>query len=80
LAPLPILDPRWAHHVQPLPTPQDAPFELWIMDRDGSNARRLDPSDAAALTALGCVSCAYPSTGGVDLGLPAPIAFWMPAR
>ena len=62
------------------PTPSDAPFELWVMDRDGGNVRQLDPSDAAALTALGCVSCAYPSTGGVDLGLPAPIAFWVPAR
>jgi dipeptidyl aminopeptidase/acylaminoacyl peptidase len=62
------------------PTPQDAAFELWVMDRDGGNMRQLDPSDAAALTALGCVSCAYPSTGAIDLGLPSPIAFWVPAR
>jgi hypothetical protein len=62
------------------PTPQDAAFELWVMDGDGSNAQQLDPSDAAALTALGCGSCAYPGTNAIDLGLPSPIAFWVPAR
>ena len=62
------------------PAPQDAAFELWVMDRDGSNAQRLDPSDAAALTALGCVSCAYPGTNAAELGLPSPIAFWVSAR
>lgn len=60
--------------------PSDAPFELWVMDRDGSKARQLDPSDAATLTALGCVSCAYPTTNAFDLGLPSPIAFWIPAK
>ncbi len=49
------------------------------MDRDGSNAQQLDPSDTPALTALGCVSCAYPGTTTIDLGLPSPIAFWVPA-
>ena len=31
----------------------------WIAD--GNNATRLDPSNAAALTALGCVACPYPA-------------------
>lgn len=56
------------------------PFELWIMDRDGSHARQLDPLDAAALTTLGCVVCAYPSANSVEIGLPSPIAFWISSR
>ncbi|HET6745397.1 MAG TPA: hypothetical protein VFH90_06040 [Candidatus Limnocylindria bacterium] len=40
-------------------------WQLWVMDSDGSNATRLDPSDPAALTAIGCVSCPYPGVSGV---------------
>jgi Tol biopolymer transport system component len=54
-------------------------FELWVMDADGSNATRLDSSDAVALTALGCVACPYPGTTYHDTGIPS-FAYWIPAR
>jgi hypothetical protein len=47
------------------------------MDSDGSNAARLDPSDAAALTALGCVVCTYPAMTDYDV---PNFAYWIPAR
>ena len=57
--------------------PEDL-FELWVMDADGSDATRVDSSDAAALTALGCVVCAYPAR---PLNNADPsFAFWIPAR
>lgn len=55
----------------------EAEFELWVMDPDGSNAARLDPSDAAALTALGCVVCTYPAMTDYDV---PNFAYWIPAR
>ena len=61
------------------PAHEEDPFELWVMDTDGSNATRVDPSDAAALTALGCVACPYPGTTYHDTGVPV-FAFWIPAR
>jgi Tol biopolymer transport system component len=62
------------------PAPGETVLQLWVMDRDGGNATRLDPSDAATLTAIGCVSCPYPATDiGEWPGLPS-IGFWMPAR
>jgi Tol biopolymer transport system component len=62
------------------PAAGETVMQLWVMDRDGSNATRLDPSDAASLTAIGCISCPYPATDLGDWpGLPT-IAFWMPAR
>ena len=61
------------------PAHEEDPFELWVMDADGSNATRVDPSDAAALTALGCVACPYPGTTYHDTGVPV-FAFWIPAR
>jgi Tol biopolymer transport system component len=62
------------------PAPGETVMQLWVMDRDGGNATRLDPSDAATLTAIGCVSCPYPATDTAEWpGLPS-IGFWMPAR
>ncbi len=57
--------------------PGEAVMQLWVMDRDGNNATRLDPSDAAALAAIGCVSCPYPAIKAGDL---LSVAFWVPAR
>jgi Tol biopolymer transport system component len=57
-----------------MPGPGETDWQLWVMDRDGSNATRLD-QDAATLTAIGCVSCPYPA---VNMGwIPYPsMAFW----
>ena len=52
--------------------------ELWVMDSDGSNAVQLDPSDAAALTALGCVVCTYPAL--TDYAEITSFAYWIPGR
>ena len=52
------------------PANEEDPFELWVMDPDGSNATRVDPSNAAALTALGCDACPYPGTTYHDTGVP----------
>jgi Tol biopolymer transport system component len=56
--------------------PGETVMQLWVMDRDGSNPARLDPSDAAALTAIGCVSCQYPAT---DAGELSSVALWISA-
>ena len=57
---------------------EDPPaWQVWVMDSEGANQTQLDPSDAAALTAVGCVSCPYPS---MDPTISYPtIAFWVPA-
>lgn len=57
----------------------DTTWQLWVMDRDGSNQMQLDPSDAAALTAIGCVSCPYPAVEPAIIGYPS-VAFWVPAQ
>ena len=59
------------------PMPPETEFELWVMDSDGSNATRLDPSDAAALTALGCVACTYPALQDYDV---PNFAYWIADR
>ena len=61
------------------PAQDEDPFELWVMDADGTNATRVDPSNAAALTALGCIACAYPGTTYHDTGTPYS-AFWITAQ
>ena len=53
-------------------------FELWVMDADGNNATRVEGSNAAGLTALGCVSCPYPARTFHEAGVPS-FAFWIPA-
>ena len=51
------------------------PPEVWIMDADGANARRLDGVSPAALNEVGCVDCPYPPGGnGLEF-----TAFWRPA-
>jgi Tol biopolymer transport system component len=50
-------------------------WEVWVMDRDGSAATRLDPADAATMTGIGCVDCAYPVPDGL---LNRVVAFWRP--
>jgi Tol biopolymer transport system component len=60
-----------------LPIPPRTEIELWVIDPDGTDATRLDPSDAAALTALGCMSCAYPALEEFRV---RPFAYWIPAR
>ena len=56
----------------------DTMWQLWVMDGDGSNVTRLDPSDPAALTAIGCISCPYPGVSGV-ITYPS-VAVWIPAQ
>jgi Tol biopolymer transport system component len=60
--------------------PGEAVMQLWVMDRDGGNATRLDPSDASTLTAIGCVSCPYPATDPSVFPANPSIAFWVPAK
>jgi Tol biopolymer transport system component len=57
--------------------PGEVVMQLWVMDRNGSNITRLDPSDVATLTAIGCVSCPYPAT---DAGEYPSVALWITAR
>jgi hypothetical protein len=47
------------------------------MDADGGNQTQLDASDAAALTAVGCIACPYPPTDPI-ITYPTR-AFWIPA-
>ena len=56
------------------PMPPATEFELWVVDRNGSNSARLDPSDAATLTAVGCTSCAYPPLEEIQV---PPFAYWI---
>ena len=72
------LDGRIAFSRYPAQSERD-PFELWVMDPDGNNTTRIDPSNAAALTDLGCVACPYPGTTLHDAGIRSS-AFWIPAR
>jgi len=37
-------------------------FDLWIMDADGSNARRLPDTSLAGLTDIGCIACSNPQS------------------
>lgn len=50
------------------------PAEVWVIGADGGDARQLDPSSLASLSAVGCVTCPYPPE--VD-GLHYD-AFWRP--
>jgi Tol biopolymer transport system component len=58
--------------------PGEEMWQLWVMDRDGSNVTRLEPSDPVELTAIGCASCPYPGLSGV-VDYPS-VAFWTEAR
>ena len=59
--------------------PGEAVIQLWVMDRDGSNMTRLDPSAAEALAALGCVTCPYPATDPNVFPANPSFAIWIPA-
>ncbi len=59
------------------PMPPATDFEFWVMNADGSSALRLDPSDPAALTALGCTACTYPALTDYDV---PNFAYWIPAQ
>jgi Tol biopolymer transport system component len=61
------------------PAHEEDLFELWVMDADGNNATRVEESSAAALTAIGCVSCPYPARTYHEAGVPS-FAFWIPGR
>ena len=52
-------------------------WQVWIMDAEGGNQTQLDASDAAALTAVGCVACPYPPADPI-ITYPTR-AFWIPA-
>ena len=45
-----------------------------------SNATRLDPSDAATLASIGCVSCPYPAADPDVFPANPSIAIWVLAR
>ena len=50
------------------------------MDADGSGRERLDASNLAALSEVGCVTCIYPPTppgSGISFDHDA---FWQPTR
>jgi Tol biopolymer transport system component len=60
----------------------DAPggIELWVMNADGSGRERLDASNLAALSEVGCVTCIYPPTPpGSRISFDYD-AFWQPTR
>ena len=58
----------------------DAPggIELWVMNADGSNRERLDASNLAALSEIGCVTCIYPPTPPGSKFSFYHDAFWQP--
>jgi Tol biopolymer transport system component len=56
-----------------------AAFELWIMNANGTNARRLDAGSAAELTAAGCITCPYPPPIEAELFFLND-AVWQPTR
>jgi Tol biopolymer transport system component len=60
-------------------TEGDAPggLELWVMDADGSGAERLDATNLAALSEVGCIACIYPPK---NPPLNENEAFWQPTR
>ena len=63
-------------------TEGDAPggMELWVMDADGSGRERLDASNLAALSEVGCVTCIYPLTTPGSRFSFYHDAFWQPTR
>jgi Tol biopolymer transport system component len=46
--------------------PEETFWELWVMAADGTNSLSLGSPDAATLTEIGCVECAYPPPDGGD--------------
>ena len=57
-----------------------AAIELWVMNADGSGRERLDASNLAALSEVGCVTCIYPPTPpGSRISFDHD-AFWQPTR
>jgi Tol biopolymer transport system component len=51
--------------------------QLWVIDGDGRNATQLDPTDAATLTAIGCMVCPYPPVDP-EVGFSRPsYGFWV---
>jgi Tol biopolymer transport system component len=53
-------DGRIVFTVRPEQTDNPPPWQQWVVDADGSDLIRLDPTDAAELSGIGCVACAYP--------------------
>ncbi|TAK01884.1 MAG: hypothetical protein EPO36_03960 [Chloroflexota bacterium] len=66
-------DGRIAFTVRPEQTDNPPPWQLWIVDADGNNLVRLDPTDAAELSGVGCVACAYPNPDPYNY---PSIGFW----
>ena len=66
----------FTRRLEDLPEADQPPaWEIWTMDADGQNGARLEPANAATLTGVGCVECAYPFPDRWNY--PA-IGFWRP--
>lgn len=66
-------DGRIVFTVRPEQTYNPPPWQQWIVDADGTDLIRLDPIDAAELSGVGCVACAYPYPNAYNY---PSIAFW----
>ena len=68
-----VFDRRVADPARPDDSADD--WEFWVMAADGTEASSLGTPDAATLSGLGCVVCAYPVP---DWGDPVVLGFWRP--
>jgi hypothetical protein len=68
-----VLNRRVADPANPEDSASD--WELWVIASDGTGGSSLGTPDAATLSELGCVECAYPVP---DWGASHGFGFWRP--
>jgi Tol biopolymer transport system component len=66
-------DGRIVFTVRPEQQDDPPPWQMWVVDADGTDGTRIEPGDAVTLTGLGCQSCAYPAPDPRNFPL---MGFW----